>query len=77
MSARALIALQAAALRRKQVAERVTLRRKQAAALRALRSNPAPVISPVFALHAAIALAIGAASAAGVGSILGLLAGAL
>lgn len=36
-----------------------------------------PVVRPLFALRCAIALGIGCASAAGLGSILGFLAGAL
>lgn len=36
-----------------------------------------PVVRPLFALRCIIALGIGAASAAGLGSILGFLAGAL
>lgn len=40
-------------------------------------SNAAPVLRPAFVLRAAILLAIGAASASGVGSILGFIVGSL
>lgn len=43
----------------------------------AARHNPMPVLRPAFLLRAAILLAIGAASASGVGSILGYLMGLL
>lgn len=43
----------------------------------AARHTPAPVLCPAFLLRAAILLAIGAASASGVGSILGYLMGSL